>query len=83
MNLYVQMTDDEYELFKQFRKHPNLVDHNSADLTSALLQVIKKEGGQVETASAHDNVMFNDRSTTTMAKVKNSNFIISLIVQKV
>ena len=82
MNFYVQMTDAEYELYKRFKEKPNLENHDSAELAAALLSVIKKEGGNVDTQDSLYDFNPNNRKATTVGKLRNANFIISLIVEK-
>lgn len=82
MNLYVQLTDAEYEQFKKFKQNPNLESYDSASLASALLNAIKREGGEINTSDSRFDFDPNARKTTTVAKIYNSNFVISLIVEK-
>ena len=82
MNIFVQLTDTEYEQFKQFKEKPNIEDHDSAELSSALLTAIRKEGGQVDTQDSRFEFNPMDRKTSTVAKLRNSNFVITLMVEK-
>lgn len=82
MKLYVELTDVEYEQFKAFKQKPTLEDHNSAELAAALLAVIKKEGGTIDTQDNRFDFNPGARNTVTVGKLINSNFVISLIVEK-
>lgn len=82
MKLYLEMTDAEYELFKKFKEKPKLEDHNAAELASALLGAIRKEGGQVHTQDSGFDINPNLGKTTTGAKLQTANFVISLYVEK-
>ena len=82
MNLYVQMSDAEYEAFKKFKEKPNLDDHDSAALAAALLKVMQKEGGTVDSHNSMYELDPTNRKTTTLAKLRNKNFIITLSVER-
>lgn len=82
MNLYVQMSDAEYEAFKKFKEKPNLEDHDSAALAAALLKVIQTEGGTVDSQDSMYDFDPNNRKKTTLARLRNKNFIISLSVER-
>lgn len=80
MNLYVQLTDEEYEQFKKFKQKPRLEDNEVSDLASALLTAIKRDGGSVTTDESLNTFGPSGRSVTTAARINKGNFTISLIV---
>lgn len=80
MNLYVQLTDEEYEQFKKFKQKPRLEDHEVSDLASALLSAIRRDGGSVNTDESFNTFGPSGKATQTAARINKGNFTISLIV---
>jgi len=82
MKLYVEMDELQLEKYKESLKKPKeLTDFSSFDLAAALLNVIQKENGAVNSTETFDN---NSRSNkkTSVAKIKKSSFVISLIIEQ-
>ena len=80
MNLYIQLDELEYEQFKKFKQHPNLEDHDVAELCPALLSAIKKERGIVSIRESE--IPFDRNTTTTLAKIAKGNLTISLVIER-
>lgn len=84
MTLYVQMTDDEYNSYKEFlrTKDKNKVtDYSIEELAAGLLNKIKGAGGQVDSkifSGMPTNGMSGNNIIRTVAKIYADGFDISL-----
>lgn len=85
MKLFVEMSDAEYEQFKQFQATPKLEDQNTCDLATALLSAIKRDGGKVEInmQNVPDLGTFSGSHTAkiSIGKLQNNNYNISLVIE--
>jgi hypothetical protein len=82
MKLYVEMDELQFEKYKEsIKKAKDLTDFPSTDLAAALLNVIQKENGEIDTSEKYDATK-NVFIKTSAARIIKSNFIISLIIEK-